>query len=229
MMALYFGCQSLHAYAIFGWLPEIFGDAGFSASNAGLLLAVTTAVSIPVSFVLPGLAVRRPEPIADRVDLAGCYVVGYTGLLLWPNQGAIAWCLLIGLGTGAFPLILTLIGLRSATPDGTAALSSFTQSVGYLIAGIGPFMMGFALRRHPLVDRSAARPARSRGPAAVVGPASRQAAADRRSAQGRRAGITPTPARRGVKFCASRGQVLRADRYADTSGLQIIRPAVPRT
>ena len=142
MMAGYFGFQSLHAYAIFGWMPEIFGDAGYSASNAGLLLALTTSVSIPVSFVLPGLAVRRDNQTPIVVSLAICYVIGYTGLLLWPSEGAIAWCLLIGLGTGAFPLVLTLIGLRSATPDGTAGLSSFTQSVGYLIAGIGPFMMG---------------------------------------------------------------------------------------
>lgn len=142
MMALYFGFQSLHAYSIFGWMPEIFGDAGFSASKAGLLLAVTTSVSIPVSFVLPGMAARRPDQSAIVWILAGFYMTGYTGLLLWPAAGAIVWCLLIGIGTGAFPLVLTLIGLRSATPDGTAALSGFTQSVGYLIAGIGPFMMG---------------------------------------------------------------------------------------
>jgi MFS transporter, CP family, cyanate transporter len=123
-------------------MPEIFRDAGFSASNAGLLLALTTSVSIPVSFALPGLAVRLPNQSPIVIGLAACYIVGYTGLLLWPSQGAIAWCLLIGLGTGAFPLVLTLLGLRSATPDGTAALSGFTQSVGYLIAAIGPFMMG---------------------------------------------------------------------------------------
>ncbi len=41
-----------------------------------------------------------------------------------------------------FPVLLTLIGLRAHTPDGTAALSSFTQSLGYLIAGIGPFAIG---------------------------------------------------------------------------------------
>ena len=36
-------------------------------------------------------------------------------------------------------MVLTLIGLRASTPEGTAALSSFTQSTGYLIAAIGPF------------------------------------------------------------------------------------------
>jgi CP family cyanate transporter-like MFS transporter len=142
MMAIYLGIQALHAYAIFGWMPEIFGAAGYSATSAGLLLALTAAVSIPVSFVLPGLAVRVPDQSILVTTLAACYVAGYTGLLFWPSAGAIAWCLLIGLGTGAFPLILTLIALRSATPDGTAALSGFSQSVGYSISAVGPFMMG---------------------------------------------------------------------------------------
>jgi CP family cyanate transporter-like MFS transporter len=38
--------------------------------------------------------------------------------------------------------VLTLIGLRSRTPAGTAALSGFTQSAGYLIAAGGPFTIG---------------------------------------------------------------------------------------
>ena len=37
---------------------------------------------------------------------------------------------------------IALIGLRARTPDGTAALSGFTQSLGYLIAAIGPFVIG---------------------------------------------------------------------------------------
>lgn len=141
-MAAYFGLQSLHAYAIFGWLPEIYIAAGFSARESGLLLAVTTAVTMPVSFVLPGLAVRLRRQAPLVYVLGGCYVAGYVGLMFWPAAAALLWCVLVGLGTGAFPLVLTMLGLRSATADGTAALSGFTQSVGYLIAGIGPFMMG---------------------------------------------------------------------------------------
>ena len=38
--------------------------------------------------------------------------------------------------------MLTLIGLRSRTPDGTAALSGFTQSVGYAVSAAGPFSIG---------------------------------------------------------------------------------------
>jgi CP family cyanate transporter-like MFS transporter len=49
---------------------------------------------------------------------------------------------LVGVAASVFPVVLTLIGLRARTSEGTAALSGFTQSVGYLIAAIGPFGMG---------------------------------------------------------------------------------------
>ena len=71
-----------------------------------------------------------------------CYPVGYLGLILAPRQGAWLWALVVGVGICTFPLILTLIGLRARTAAGTAALSGFTQSVGYLIAAIGPFGVG---------------------------------------------------------------------------------------
>ena len=38
--------------------------------------------------------------------------------------------------------MLTLIGLRSRSPAVTASLSAFTQSVGYLVAGTGPLLVG---------------------------------------------------------------------------------------
>lgn len=59
------------------------------------------------------------------------------------------WALLVGVGTTTFPMILTLIGLRARTAAGTAALSGFTQSVGYLIAAPGPFLIGVL---HDLTD-----------------------------------------------------------------------------
>jgi CP family cyanate transporter-like MFS transporter len=141
-MAAFFGMQSLQAYAIFGWLPQIFRDAGFSAATAGLLLGVTAAISIPVSFVLPRLAVRLHSQAPLVLSLCACYLIGYGGLIVWPVQGAWVEAFALGLGQGLFPIILTLIGLRSRTSDGTAALSGFTQSVGYLIAAIGPLLTG---------------------------------------------------------------------------------------
>jgi len=142
MMALFFGLQSLQAYSIFGWFAQLYRDAGFSAHTAGLLLGVITGVSIPLSFVIPALVVRSTNQSMLICAVMACYPIGYLGLAVAPHSGALAWAVLVGVGTTTFPLILTLIGLRAHTSAGTAALSGFTQSTGYLIAGIGPFAVG---------------------------------------------------------------------------------------
>lgn len=141
-MALLFGLQSLQAYAIFGWFAAIYREAGFSGTTAGLLLGVITATSIPTSLVVPRLAAARPDARPLMVGFVVCYVVGYLGLALAPAAGAVVWAVLIGLGTASFPFVLTLIGLRARTAAGTAALSGFTQPVGYLVAAPGPFLVG---------------------------------------------------------------------------------------
>jgi CP family cyanate transporter-like MFS transporter len=141
-MALAFGLQSAQAYTIFGWFAQVYRDAGFSATAAGLLLGVVTGVSIPLSFWVPVAAGRTQDQTRLMLVLVGCYPLGYLGLLLAPRQGAWAWALLVGVGASVFPVVLTLIGLRSRTPDGTAALSGFTQSVGYAVAALGPFGIG---------------------------------------------------------------------------------------
>ncbi len=149
LMAVFFGLQSLQAFSIFGWFADIYRDAGFSSGTAGLLLGVITAVSIPTSFVVPALAGRLKHVSWLVVGFIGCYVTGYVGLIVAPVRGALVWAVLVGLGAATFPLVLTLIGLRARTPEGTAALSGFTQSVGYLIAALGPFAVGLL---HDLSD-----------------------------------------------------------------------------
>ena len=62
--------------------------------------------------------------------------------MIAPHDLAILWAFLVGVGAVTFPIVLTLIGLRSRTPAGTAALSGLTQSLGYLIAVVGPFAVG---------------------------------------------------------------------------------------
>ncbi len=94
-------------------------------------------MSIPLSFVIPTLVGRLHDQRVLLTAVMACYPVGYLGLVLAPVGGAWVWAVFVGIGTTTFPLILTLIGLRARTPGGTAALSGFAQSVGYLIAGTG--------------------------------------------------------------------------------------------
>ena len=141
-MALFFGFQSLQAYVIFGWFATLWRDSGFSATQAGLLVGLVAATAIPLSLWAPTRLARSADARALLFAIMACYLVGYVGLLVAPHAGAVVWALFIGAGTATFPLVLTLVGLRARTPEGTAVLSSVTQSLGYLIAALGPFSFG---------------------------------------------------------------------------------------
>jgi CP family cyanate transporter-like MFS transporter len=141
-MALVFGLQSALAYTMFGWFARVYRDAGFSATTAGLLLGVITGMSIPIALWAPAAAARAPDQRRLMLGLIACYPVGFLGLLLLPRQGAWLWAVLLGVAAGVFPVVLTLIGLRSRTPGGTAALSGFTQGVGYAVSVVGPLGTG---------------------------------------------------------------------------------------
>ena len=108
----------------------------------GCSSACVAATAIPLSLWAPTRLAKSADPRGLLFAIIGCYLVGYVGLLVAPHDGAVAWALLIGAGTTTFPLVLTLVGLRARTPEGTAALSSVTQSLGYLIAAAGPFSFG---------------------------------------------------------------------------------------
>jgi MFS transporter, CP family, cyanate transporter len=141
-LAGFFGLQSLAAYVVMGWLPSIYQDAGLAPAQAGLLLAVVIGIGAPISIVLPELAARRPDQRPWVLALAAMAASAYLGLLVAPAAAPWLWAVLLGIGMGAFPLALVLIGLRALTNEGTAKLSSLAQGVGYLIAASGPFAIG---------------------------------------------------------------------------------------
>ncbi|ARF59359.1 CynX/NimT family MFS transporter [Streptomyces gilvosporeus] len=141
-LAVFFGLQATAAYVTMGWMPQIFRDAGVSAATAGVLLAVTMAMGVPLSFVLPRVASRMRHQGPLAVGLAACGMAGYAGLWLAPAAGAWAWALLMGIANCSFPLALTMIGMRASSSAGVAELSAFAQSVGYLISIPGPLLVG---------------------------------------------------------------------------------------
>ncbi|MFD7643823.1 MFS transporter [Kitasatospora sp. NPDC059795] len=146
-LGAFFGLQSTSAYSTMGFLPKIYHEAGVSESAAGVLLALVMAISVPVSFALPNLAARRGDQRLYVVVLGLCGIAGYIGLMLAPGTVPWLWAILVGLSMCAFPLALTMLGLRARTPGGVAQLSAFAQSLGYLICIPGPILMGALYER----------------------------------------------------------------------------------
>ncbi|MET7274177.1 CynX/NimT family MFS transporter [Streptomyces flaveolus] len=141
-LAVFFGLQATAAYVTMGWAAQIFRDAGVSAGTAGLLLAVIMVMGVPLAFVIPRVATRLPQQGPIVVVLGLCGLAGYAGLYLAPAGGAWVWALLLGISNCAFPLALTMVGMRARTGAGVAQLSAFAQSTGYLISIPGPLLVG---------------------------------------------------------------------------------------
>ncbi|MEV8125822.1 CynX/NimT family MFS transporter [Streptomyces sp. NPDC085944] len=141
-LAVFFGLQATAAYITMGWMAQIFRDSGVSAGTAGLLLAVIMVMGVPLAFVIPRVASRLPHQGPIVLALGLCGLAGYAGLYFAPVGGAWAWALLLGVSNCAFPLALTMVGMRARTGAGVAQLSAFAQSTGYLISIPGPLLVG---------------------------------------------------------------------------------------
>ena len=141
-LTAFFGIQALQAYVVIGWSAQYLRDSGLSAATAGLMLGLNAVVGLPLSAVVPSLTVR---PHLQRPLLGvfvASYVAGWVGLWTTPTSLPWLWMILIAVGMATFPMVLTLIGLRARTPETVAALSTVTQGWGYVLAGVGPLLVG---------------------------------------------------------------------------------------
>lgn len=140
LLTIFFAFQSFQAYVAFGWFAKFMHAHGVSAGSAGWMVALLSALGIPVSMVAPTIAPRRHRAVIAA--LGGCYLVAYLGLAVAPVGGAWLWMALTGIGAGMFPMALMMIGLRARSAETTAALSAFVQAIGYIVAGTGPLLFG---------------------------------------------------------------------------------------
>ena len=141
-LAGYFGLQATAAYILIGWLPQVYRDAGVPAGTAGVLFAVTGVLGVPFSVPLSALAGRLRSQSGLAAWLAVAGLAGYACLYLAPAAAAWPAALLLGLSNCAFPLALTMIGLRGRDGASVVRLSAFAQSTGYLLSIPGPFVVG---------------------------------------------------------------------------------------
>src|SRR5690606_13486647 len=138
------GLQSATFYITLTWLPKIFLDAGLPADQAGYLLGLSALVQVAATLGVPVVAGRRASQVPYVVAAGLLTAVGYLAVLLAPTTVPWLWMLVLGIGQGAsFALALLIIALRPANPETVTALSAVAQSVGYVIAALGPLLFGY--------------------------------------------------------------------------------------
>ncbi len=142
-VTFYMGLQSLTFYIMLAWLPTIFRDAGLPADQAGYLLGLTNLAQMAATLTVAPHAGRAGSQVPHVVLATVLTVAGYAGVLVAPATVPWLWMILLGLGQGAsIALALLIITIRAPDPASVTALSAFAQSVGYLLAALGPFLVG---------------------------------------------------------------------------------------
>ncbi|GAB6931346.1 MFS transporter [Paenibacillus sp. JCM 10914] len=143
-VTLFMGFQSFTFYVNISWMPEILRSQGMDYSAAGWMLSILQFVSIPFSFIIPVLAGRNPNQRVLVTVSALFMLTGYLGLLSGLTSLTLLWVMLVGIAGGAnFSLSLMFFTLRTKTAHEAAALSGMAQSLGYLLAAVGPMLIGF--------------------------------------------------------------------------------------
>jgi len=145
-VTLFLGLQSMLYFVMLSWLPEIFIHYGMNSSKAGFMLSLMLLSSIPANFIVPIIADRIKKQHILIITVVSITLLGLVGIFLSGQFLAPLWTILLGLGIGGcLSLSLALIALRTLDTQHTSQLSGMAQSVGYLLAAIGPVLFG-ALR-----------------------------------------------------------------------------------
>lgn len=143
-VTLFMGIQSFVFYALVAWLPQILADQGVSAAKAGSMLSLLQLTILPLTFIVPIVAEKVSNQKLFVIINFGFYVIGIFGLMF--GQGFVTTLAIISLGVAggiAFGLVMMFFNLRTTTAGEAAELSGMAQSMGYLLAAVGPFLFGF--------------------------------------------------------------------------------------
>lgn len=140
----YMGLQSFLFYSLATWLPQILMENGLDAEPAGEATSLINLLSIPFNLFVPIIAAKLKQQWLLVLVISGFIFSGLIGLLLAPSAYPMLWSSLIGIGVGgALALALSLFVLRAHDIHQATALSAMAQSLGYLVAASGPFLLGF--------------------------------------------------------------------------------------
>jgi CP family cyanate transporter-like MFS transporter len=146
-ISAYMGLQSAIFYAIALWLGALIAARGLDLHDVAADLTVFYFTQFLAALLTPIalLKTRRQDVMAVLVVAAnGALIVA---ILYGPLSLAFAFCALLGFTMGAmFGVALTFPIIRARTTDSAARLSSMALCIGYIIASLGPLVLGLVNR-----------------------------------------------------------------------------------
>lgn len=142
-LGVFFGMQSMQAYVQFGWIAQMYRDGGLDQGTAGLMATIIAGFGIPAGLVMPTIVEKVRDMRWIIVGFGVLLVLGYLGVWLFPTRTPWLWSIFLGISGACFPTALALMTARTRDHHVTARLSGFAQSIGYTLAALGPFLVGW--------------------------------------------------------------------------------------
>ncbi|MFC9709025.1 CynX/NimT family MFS transporter [Paenibacillus sp. NPDC056933] len=143
-VTLFMGIQSMVFYVLIAWLPEILKQQGIDSNQSGWYLSLMQLAMLPFTFLVPVIAGRMSSQRLLVVITTTLLLTGTLGLLYGSSDIILLWIIILGIGGGfAFSLSMMFFGLRTENAHQAAELSGMAQSIGYLLAAVGPALIGY--------------------------------------------------------------------------------------
>ncbi|MHA7582840.1 CynX/NimT family MFS transporter [Paenibacillus vandeheii] len=143
-VTMFMGIQSMIFYVLIAWLPEILKQQGIDSNQSGWYLSIMQLAMLPFTFIVPVIAGRMSSQRLLVVITTILLLMGTLGLLYGRPNVILLWIIILGIGGGfAFSLAMMFFGLRTENAHQAAELSGMAQSIGYLLAAIGPALIGY--------------------------------------------------------------------------------------
>ncbi|AIP32382.1 major Facilitator Superfamily protein [Paraburkholderia xenovorans LB400] len=144
-LTLFFGLQAGINYTIVAWLPSLYLASGFSQHASSALIALFLILQTSTSLFFPVvMRTLRAGVAGAMVTFTALAIAGFF-MLWWLPQTVWGAAVLLGVATGGlFPIALLLPLEFSSSRSEATRLSGLTQSGGYLIAGVTPWIAGIA-------------------------------------------------------------------------------------
>lgn len=142
-VTLFMGLQSLLYYVLIAWFSVILVERGMSSSHAGWILSLMQLAQLPFTFFVPMWAGTMKDQRRLVLVTSILFIVGILGVWLGSSSWMAVWAICIGIAGGfAFGLVMMFFSLRTRNAQEASELSGMAQSLGYLLAAMGPALFG---------------------------------------------------------------------------------------
>lgn len=134
--------QAFGYYGVTAWLPTLLADErGLSHDAAGVASSIFQVCAVGGAFLTP-VVINRLGPATAFAVNGALWLTMPLGLLLAPG-GWPLWSVFAGIAQGGgFTAVFTVVVLRTRTQRENRQLSSIVQTGGYVIASLGPVVVG---------------------------------------------------------------------------------------